>query len=74
MEVGDLVTTNRSHVDKSNVFYDSWLRIGIVLSIEFNPPTAHGRDIEVFWSKRGSHASGISWEDEIGLEVLNESR
>ena len=73
MKVGDLVTTNRSHMDKSNVFYDSWLRIGIVLSIEFNPPTAHGRDVEVFWSKRGSHASGISWEDEIGLEVLNES-
>ena len=74
MKVGDLVTTNRDHVDKSNLFYDSWLRIGIVLSIEFNPPTAHGRDVEVFWSKRGSHAGGISWEDEIALEVLNESR
>ena len=56
-------------MDESNVFYDSWLRIGIVLSIEFNPPTAHGRDVEVFWSKRGI----ISWEDEIALEVLNES-
>ena len=69
MKVGDLVTTNRSHMDKSNVFYASWLRIGIVLSIEFNPPTALGRDIEVFWSK-----IGISWEDEITLEVLNEGR
>ena len=69
MKVGDLVTTNRDHVDKSNLFYDSWLRIGIVLSIEFNPPTAHGRDVEVFWSKIGT-----SWEDEIALEVLNESR
>jgi len=70
VRVGDLVVKERSHMDKSNLFYDSWLRIGIVLSIEFNPPTAHGRDIEVFWSKRGI----ISWEDEIALEVLNESR
>jgi len=69
MKVGDLVTDNRSHMEKSNLFYDCWLRIGIVLSIEFNPPTAHGRDIEVFWSK-----IGISWEDEITLEVLNEGR
>ena len=69
MKVGDLVTTNRDHVDKSNLFYDSWLRIGIVLSIEFNPPTAHGRDVEVFWSK-----IGVSWEDEIGLEVISEKR
>jgi len=69
MKVGDLVTDNRSHMLKSNIFYDCCLRIGIILSVEFNPPTAHGRDIEVFWSKRGI----ISWEDEIGLEVLNES-
>ena len=74
MKVGDLVTDNRSHVGKSNLFYDSWLRIGIVLSIEFNPPTAHGREVEVFWSKRGRHARGINWEDEIALEVLSESR
>jgi hypothetical protein len=56
-------------MDKSNFFYNAWLQIGIVLSIEFNPPTAHGRDVEVFWSKIGT-----SWEDEIALEVLSESR
>ena len=69
MKVGDLVTKDRSRMDKSNFFYDSWLQIGIVLSIEFNPPTSHGADVEVFWSKIGT-----SWEDEIALEVLNESR
>ena len=69
MKVGDLVTTDRSRMEKSNLFYNTWLQIGIVLSIEFNPPTAHGRDVEVFWSK-----IGISWEDEIELEVLSESR
>ena len=68
MKVGDLVTKDRSRMDKSKFFYDAWLQIGIVLSIEFNPPTAHGSDIEVFWSK-----IGISWEDEIALEVLSES-
>ena len=69
MKVGDLVTKDRSRMDKSNFFYDSWLQIGIVLSTEFNPPTSHGADVEVFWSKIGT-----SWEDEIALEVLNESR
>jgi len=69
MKVGDLVTKDRSRMDESNFFYDSWLQIGIVLSIESNPPTSHGRDVEVFWSKIGT-----SWEDEIALEVLNESR
>jgi hypothetical protein len=71
MKVGDLVTTNRSHVDKSNLFYDCWLRIGIVLSMEINPPTSHGADVEVFWSK--PKPGMVSWEDEIALEVLNES-
>jgi len=69
VQVGDLVTNNRSHMDKSNFFYDAWLQIGIVLSIELNPPTSHGMDVEVFWPK-----IGISWEDEIALEVLSESR
>jgi len=70
---GDLVTHDRSHIDKSNFFYDSWLQIGIVLSIELNPPTSHGADIEVFWASRGKHPSIISWEDEISLEVISES-
>ena len=68
MKVGDLVTKDRSRMDKSNFFYNAWLQIGIVLSIEFNPPTSHGRDVEVFWFKIGT-----SWEDEIALEVLSES-
>ena len=68
MKVGDLVTHDRSHIDKSNFFYDAWVRLGVVLSIEFNPPTSHGADVEVFWSK---HC--VSWEDEISLEVISES-
>ena len=69
MKVGDLVTHDRSHMDKSNFFYDSWLQFGIVLNIELNPPTSHGADVEVFWPKHG-----VSWEDEISLEVINECR
>ena len=70
MKVGDLVMDDRSHMDKTNLFYDSWRRVGIVLSIEFNPPSSHGGDVEVFWSNLGA----ISWEDEIALEVINEGR
>jgi hypothetical protein len=70
VKVGDLVMDDRSHVDKTNLFYNSFLRVGIVLSIEFNPPTIHGRDVEVLWSNHDA----TSWEDEIALEVISESR
>ena len=31
MKVGDLVTDDRSHMDKTNLFYNSWRRIGLIL-------------------------------------------
>jgi hypothetical protein len=31
VKVGDLVTRDRSHIDETNLFYNSWLRIGLIL-------------------------------------------
>ena len=31
MNVGDLVTDDRSHMEKTNWFYNSWLRYGLIL-------------------------------------------
>ena len=31
MKVGDLVTDDRSHMAKTNLFYNSWRRIGLIL-------------------------------------------
>ena len=49
MKVGDLVTDDRSHMDKTNLFYDSWLRIGLILGWYDTPKGI----VIVGWWRRG---------------------
>ena len=68
MNVGDIVTDDRSHMDKSNLFYDAWLRLGLVVDIRQSNPTI----ATVIW-----YRSGKVWEtnQEVSkLEVISECR
>ena len=65
MKVGDLVMDDRSHMDKSNWFWDAWRRIGVVIKVD-------GMHADVAWSHEGT-----TWEQRISLsklEMMNEGR
>ena len=63
MKIGDLVTDDRSHMDKSNWFWNAWIRRGVVVEV-------HNRKVvSVVW-----HKNGKMWrqcEQVKKLEILN---
>ena len=66
MKVGDLVMDDKSHMDESNWFRNSWIRRGMVVEVH-NPKV-----VSVVWLKHGK-----MWrqcEQVLKLEILNESR
>ena len=68
MKIGDLVTDNRDHMGRTNLFYDSWLRYGLILEWYDTPKEM----VMVAWWRHGKL-------DEINpchiskLEVLSEA-
>ncbi len=65
MKVGDLVMDDRSHIDKSNWFWNAWRRRGVIIKVD-------GIHANVVWSYEGK-----TWEQCVKLsklERLNESR
>jgi len=68
VKVGDLVMDDRSHMDKTNLFYDALLRYGVIIEIDSHGPGV----VTVVWS-----SDGKAWEQTIKLsrlEVISESR
>ena len=66
MKIGDLVTDDRSHMDKSNWFWNAWIRRGVVVEVH-NPKV-----VSVVW-----HKNGKMWrqcEQVKKLERISESR
>ena len=66
MKVGDLVTDDRSHMDKFNWFWNAWIRRGVIVEVH-NPKV-----VSVVW-----HKNGKMWrqcEQVSKLEILNEGR
>ena len=66
MKVGDLVTDDRSRMDKSNWFWNAWIRRGVIVEVH-NPKV-----VSVVWHKHGK-----MWrqcEQVSKLEILNEGR
>ena len=67
MKVGDLVTDDRSHMDKSNLFYNAWLRYGVILNIDESE-----QDVAtVMWHRYGK--SWVTSTETSKLEVLSET-
>ena len=63
MKVGDLVTDDRSHMDKSNWFWNAWIRRGVIVEVPI--PEVVG----VVWQKNGK-----VWRQNMEvskLEILN---
>ena len=63
MKVGDLVTDDRSHMDKSNWFWNAWIRRGVVVEVH------NLKVVSVVW-----HKNGKMWrqrEQVSKLESLN---
>ena len=63
MKVGDLVTDDRSRMDKSNWFWNAWIRRGVIVEVH-NPKV-----VSVVW-----HKNGKMWrqcEQVSKLEILN---
>ena len=63
MKVGDLVTKSRKHMSEDNLFYNSWLRVGIILVTQI---ANSDQWVTVMW------ASSITHEPSSGLEVISE--
>ena len=65
MKVGDLVTDDRSHMDKSNWFWNAWIRRGVIVEVPI--PEV----VVVVWQKHGK-----VWRQNMEvskLEILNEA-
>ncbi len=65
MKVGDLVTDDRSHMDKANWFWNAWIRRGVIVEVPI--PEV----VVVVWQKHGK-----VWRQNMEvskLEILNES-
>ena len=63
MKVGDLVTDDRSHMDKSNWFWNAWIRRGVIVEVPI--PEV----VVVVWQKNGK-----VWRQNMEvskLEILN---
>ena len=68
MRVGDMVTDDRSHMDKSNLFYNAWLRYGVILKMDNQKPDL----VTVMWWKHGK--SSVTVMGISKLEAVSESR
>ncbi len=66
MKVGDLVTDNRSHMDKTNLFYDAWIRIGLILEWYDTPKGM----VTVGWWRHGKYETNPCHVSK--LEVISE--
>ena len=73
MNVGDLVTLDRSHMEKANWFYDSWLKLGLVLELNGHLDNRADDVATVMWWKEGEDRK-ISACYVSELEVLSERR
>ena len=63
MKVGDLVTDDRSHMDKANWFWNAWVRRGVIVEVPI--PEV----VVVVWQKHGK-----VWRQNMEvskLEILN---
>jgi len=69
VKVGDLVTDDRSHMDKTNLFYNSWRRIGLILEWYDTPKGM----VTVGWWRQGKLCD-INPCHVSKLEVISESR
>jgi len=69
VKIGDMVTTDRSHMEKTNLFYDSWIRYGLILEWYDTPK---GMVIVGWWSH--GKLQEINPCHVSKLEVLSESR
>jgi hypothetical protein len=65
MKVGDLVTDGKSHMDPTNLFYDAFFRVGIVLDV--------GEMVRVAWTNK-SEKRWTTQERPSRLVVISESR
>ena len=63
MRVGDLVTDDRSHMDKSNWFYNAFKRLGVVMGIK--------EEVEVLWTNE--RGQWTTQEHASKLVVISES-
>ena len=68
MKVGDLVTDSRAHMEKTNLFYNSWLRIGLILKWYDSPKGI----VTVVWWRRGK-LNEINPCHVSKLEVISEA-
>ena len=69
MNIGDLVTDSREHMKKDSLFYDAWLRYGLVIE---RYDTAKGL-VTVAWWKNGKYI-GVNPFLVSKLEVISEAR
>jgi hypothetical protein len=72
MKVGDLVTLNRSHMEKTNIFYDSWLQLGLILELNSHLGNHDNAIATVVWWKNGKTHETCTYPVSK-LEVLSES-
>ena len=64
MKVGDLVTDDRSHMDKSNWFYNAFKRLGVVMVYRKGT-------VEVLWTNH--RGQWTTHEHPSKLVVISES-
>jgi len=68
VNVGDLVVDDKSHMDPSNLFYDAFHRVGVVIG--FRRETVE--TVEVVWTNEKGQWTTFNNPD--SLVVLNENR
>ena len=71
MQVGDLVVDDKSHMDPSNLFYDAFHRVGVVIGIGRAAHLPVGK-VEVVWTNEKGQWTTFNNPD--SLVVLNENR
>jgi len=63
MKVGDLVMDDRSHMEPSNLFYNAFKRLGVVMGIK--------EEVEVLWTNH--RGQWTTQEHASKLVVISES-
>jgi hypothetical protein len=68
VKLGDMVTDDRSHMDKSNWFYNAWLKHGVIVEDNDDDPDV----VTVVWWRHGK-----MWRQSLSvskLELVSEGR
>ena len=65
MKVGDLVIDDKSHMDPSNIFYDAFKRLGVVMSYHYGI-------VEILWTN--GKTQWTTKEHASKLVVISENR